>query len=318
MSGLDRSDLGGWVDDPRAVAEVVGRMAEPVLGLACSRSFLATTHRDVFLWDAEVKLFGNTLPAHEQTIGDCVSHGWARGVQDLVFQEYARQPGVIAIDDCDEIATEPIYALSRVEVGRGRLGNGDGSIGAWAAEAGTKYGYLQRRKYLDRYDLTKYSGALARKWGSPREGLPDDLEPIARKYPVAKTPLVVTDDEALSALYNSYPIPICSGQGFTTTRDKYGFCDPRGSWAHCMVVRGVARVRRASSVVLAGFVQQSWGQSPGGPNTITLETGEERKLPQGVFAVEFDVIVSRILRNRDSFAPAGPQGFIERAPIYSF
>lgn len=320
---MNTHELCGWIDDPRSVAETVGRWADPVLGLAVSREFLATEHRDILLWEqGEIPIFGSTLPAHRQTIGDCVSHGWGRAIQDLIFVELARAvaAGRLSLEAAKaqalQIATEPIYALSRVEVGRGRLGRGDGSIGAWAADAAVKFGNLFRKAYGS-IDLSEYSGQRAKQWGAPSAGLPDELEPTARQYVVSKAPLVSTSDELLAALYNLYPVPICSQQGFTETRDRDGFCDPRGSWAHCMEVRGVAKVRRAGKTVLAGFIQQSWGQNPNGPDIITLETGREVKLPQGVFATEIDVIVSRILKMRDSFAPAGPQGFLPREPNFT-
>lgn len=303
----------GWVDDPHEVDRVVSTMEKPVMGLAASREFLKTEHRDVFLWEqGEVALFGKVLPAHRQTIGDCVSHGWGRAVQDLVFIEMARQK--VDPNLALQIATEPLYAFSRVEVGGGRI-RGDGSIGAWAAKAVMNYGNLQRKKYGS-IDLTNYSGNRARSWGAPRAGVPDELEPTAREYPIRMAPLVTTEDEAASSLYNMYPIPVCSGQGFTTTRDRYGFCDPRGSWAHCMVARAIARLKRGNKIVLAVVIQQSWGESPTGTNKVTTENGREVTLPQGCFAVEFDVFV-RMLRQRDSFAPAGPEGFVPRMPNFT-
>lgn len=315
--------LCGWIDDPRSVAETVGRWADPIFGLAVSREFLATEHRDVLLWEqGEIPLFGKVLPAHRQTIGDCVSHGWARGIQDLIYVDLAAAvlDGRLTLDEARklalQVATEPVYALSRVEVGRGRLGRGDGSIGAWAADAVTKYGILLRRKYGE-LDLTTYSGQLAKRLGAPGAGLPDELEPTARQYAVSRAPLVSTDDEAQAALLNMYPVPVCSQQGFTERRDKYGFCDPQGSWAHCMVGRGLVKARRAGNSILAVPIQQSWGENPTGPSTITLDSGREVELPQGVFLVEFDVFVGRMLRARDSFAPAGPQGFIKRQPNFT-
>ena len=311
MAKEDRmsDELFGWVDDPAEVETVVARMRYPVAGLAMSHDFLATAgeHRDVMLWKLEEQLLGKTLPAHRQTIGDCVSHGWGKAVQLLVYREHllAGTPP----DQVLDIATEPIYGFSRVEVGRGRLGNGDGSIGAWAAEAVLKYGNLERKRYSN-IDLTTYSGSLAKRWGSPRSGVPDELEPTAAKHIVAMAPLVVSEDETKAALYNGYPIPVCSGQGFITTRDRYGFCDPRGSWRHCMCSVGIVEAKRGSGFVLAVPIQQSWGNSPTGPDEFETRDGQTHKLPQGCFLIEFDVFL-RMLKGRDSFAPAGPQGFVK-------
>jgi hypothetical protein len=312
----------GWNDDPRAVAEVVGRMSEPVAAYAFGREMLATEHRDVLLWEqGELALFDRLLPAHRQTIGDCVSHGWGRGIQDLLFIELARafSVGTIskerAVELAVEIATEPVYAGSRVEIGRGRLGNGDGSIGAWAAEAVVKYGVLQRKIYGS-HDLTEYSGALAKRWGGPRAGIPDELEPTAREHLVTGAPLVSTDDELTAALYNMYPVPFCSNRGFTEKRDQFGFCDPRGSWAHCMEGRGICLAKRGGNWVIAVVIQQSWGNNPTGPAKITLKD-REAELPQGCFLVEIDVVVRDMLKARDSFAPRPPGGFVPRAPLFN-
>ena len=316
------SQLCGWVDDPRTVADIVCRWDTPVVGYGASREFLATEHRDIFAWEqGELPLFGQLLTAHRQTIGDCVSHGWGRAIQDLQFCELARAvaDGRLSLEAAKRlalhVATESIYALSRVEVGRGRLGRRDGSIGAWAAEAAIKYGTLLRKKY-DGIDLSTYSGQLAKQWGMPGAGLPDALEPSAREYIVRSAPAVTSDDELSAALYNGYWVPVCSNQGFTETRDKYGFCDPSGSWAHCMEFRGICEAKRGSNFVLAVANQQSWGGSPGGPDEIELRSGRKVKLPQGVFLIDFEVAVKRMIKARDSFAPAGPQGLIAREPIF--
>ena len=299
----------GWLDRPADVETVVSRMRYPVMGLAAGRDFLATEPRDVLLWELEEKLLGKTLPANRQTIGDCVSHGFAAGVRYLFIRNLIES--LAPADQFIDIATEPIYALSRVEVGKGRLGNGDGSVGAWAAESlMSPYGVLQRKKYGST-DLTTYSGQRAKQWGSPRSGLPDDLEAIARQFTVSMAPLVVSEDEAISALSNAYPIPVCSQQGFKTTRDRYGFCDPRGSWSHCLCAIAIGYFKRAGKKILATAIKQSWGDSPDGPDEVELWTGRKVVLPQGVFLVEFDVFVSRMLRARDSFAPAGPRGFVK-------
>lgn len=340
----------GWKDRPRDVARIVSGLEQPVFGLAAVKC-MATEHRDVFFWEqGEQPLLGQVLKAHRQTIGDCVSHGWGRGGQDVVYMQVAGNlpqpkegaelpkrkkgkeaqtasldlsswsqpwwiPAGAGVDDPRlEIATEPIYAGSRVEIGGGRI-RGDGSVGAWAAKYVQEYGLLQRTVY-DRFDLRTYSGSKAKEWGAPRAGVPDELEPIAKMFPIRTVSLVTTDDEAAAALYNMYPIPVCSGQGFTTTRDRNGFCDPKGSWAHCMVARGICMAKRGSNWVLAVVIQQSWGESPSGPNKIELKTGRIVTLPQGCFLIEMDVF-ARMLRGRDSFAISGAKGFVPQMPNFT-
>jgi hypothetical protein len=224
----------------------------------------------------------------------------------------AARAGYDTPDLREQVATEPLYGFSRVEVGKGRIG-GDGSTGAWAARAVTDWGVLKRRVYGE-YDFRKYSGQLARTYG--RSGVPNDLEPIARERIVDTTSLVVTDDEAKAALYNGYPLPVCSNQGFKQTRDKYGFCDPSGNWAHCMLARGICMAKRGGSFELAIPIQQSWGESPTGSHEVELQSGRTLKLPQGVFLIEFEVLLRMLKGWRDSFAMTGGKTFLPQKPIF--
>lgn len=291
----------GWVPDPQAVERFVSTLERPLFGLAAPALKGSGEGKDLLFWIAEQKVLGRLLPAHQQTIGDCVSHGWGRAVQDLKLIE-------IAIKGerkqwRGEVATEPIYAGSRVEIGGGRL-TGDGSIGAWAAQWVKQFGVLLRTKY-EEFDLTRYSGQRAKQWGRRGMGVPDVLEPIAREHPVRTVSLVTDAEEGRDALVNGFPIPICSNQGFTTQRDRQGFCQPRGRWAHCMLARGhcIARGNRP-----AVAIQQSWGESPTGTNKVQLESGQEIVLPQGVFLIDMEVF-DRMLKQKDSFAISNFEGF---------
>lgn len=325
----------GWKDRPADVEAFVSRLPLPTFNVAAP-ALMATEHRDILLWEqGEIPLFNRTLPAHAQEIGDCVSHGWSRGVQDAMYidQAQSRDPNnpkppqgllfdgnrwtyhgkqVAGDGEIIEIASEPIYALSRVEIGKGAIGSGDGSVGAWAADAVEKYGCLVRKKYGS-VDLTQYDPRIAKAWGMPRAGLPNDLEPEARLHICKYVTMIENGDQARAALYNLYPIPVCSNQGFTMERDSRGMCRPSGSWAHCMLTRGIAMLKGGILVVI---IQQSWGENPTGNDTITLEKdGREVKLPQGCFAVDFEVFERRMISAKDSFTLSGPLGFEPRRPL---
>jgi len=305
-NGADLAHLCGWVDDQGAVEAVLSQLPMPVFSQAAPDLKGSGEGVDIFFWEAEEKVLGARLGAHRQIYGTCVSHGWGRGVQDLILVEIAF--GKEAEQWEGQVATEPIYGGSRVEIGGGRL-RGDGSVGAWAAKWVNQYGVLLRKKY-GKYDLTVLDEDLAREWGSyrNREGVPDELEPIAKEHPVGTVSMVTDGDDARDALCNGYPIPVCSGQGFTTTRDSNGFCRPRGSWSHCMLARGycVAKGNRP-----AVPIQQSWGNSPTGNDRCVLESGREITLPQGVFMIDLDVFHG-MLRQRDSFAISQFEGFPRR------
>lgn len=296
-------ELFGWHEDPREVEAVMATLPYPLFASAASQDVLDDAPRSVWFWDAEEFLFGQTLPAHNQGIGDCVSHGWGRGAQDLHFSQIMaeRLAGKVG-QRAYQVATEGVYALSRVEIGGRRLGRGDGSVGAWAANAVAEYGVLARKNYSSEgFDLSKYDANRAKDWGYA--GLPDNLEDDAKLFPVKNVSLVTDVDEARVSLQNRYPIPVCSGQGFTRTRERgTGICKPSGSWAHCMLLRGFLILKGGKWVFP---MQQSWGNDPTGPDEVELEDGRVIRLPQGVFNVEAEVI-GKMLRNwKDSFAMSG-------------
>lgn len=137
-----------------------------------------------------------------------------------------------------ETATEDIYWGSRNIIGQGRLGNSDGSIGAWAAKYLTDYGALPRGKYGD-IDLTTYSGAKARSWGRRGFILPQSFIDKAKQHPILTASQVRSYEEVRDLVSNGYAVTIASNQGFSSRRDKDGFARPEGSWAHQMCIIAV-------------------------------------------------------------------------------
>lgn len=306
----DVSVLCGWQYDPRAVESFLNHLERPLFSLAAPQLKDIGDGKNVFLWEAERKVLGKLLPAHEQTIGDCVSHGWGRGAQDLMLVEIGMHGEPEEWQG--EVATEPIYAGSRVEIGGGRI-NGDGSVGAWAARYVKEFGILLRTQYGN-VDLRTYSGNKARDWGRRGKGVPDALEPIAREHPIRTVSLVTSYEQGRDAIANGYPVPVCSMRGFAMTRDREGFCKPQGQWAHCMVFRAcfVAKGNRPGLVC-----QQSWGNSPTGPNKLTLENGDVIELPQGCFGVDAEVANGMLARDPDSYAISNFEGFPRQEIDYS-
>lgn len=293
----------GWVNDPAEVARML-----PVIASAQGASSFFGDHlaaqagdddRTVVLWEAETKLYGSPKPSWNQgQVGSCVSFGFGRACNDLLLQMAATgQSGPIPAD----VATEPIYGGSRVEVGGGRLGQSDGSLGAWAAEFVRRWGNLFRMTYGS-VDLGRYSESLCRQWGY--RGVPDELEPVAREHPVKTTALVRSAEEAWSALGSYYPVPICSDQGFTTQLVD-GFCQASGTWNHCMELRGRVNSKKYGR---AFVIQNSWGGYLDGDNVIETTDGERITLPEGCFGARWET-VERILRQGDSFALSNAVGF---------
>lgn len=280
----------GLIINPRWSEEVVTSLPHPLFSL-CSATE-SGAGKVVLLHKCMEKVLGH-IPVHEQTIGDCVSHGWGSAVDVLACVEIDQKNE--SEEFRFEVATEPIYAGSRVEIGGGRV-NGDGSLGGWAAKFVERYGILHRTTY-DRYDLRTYSGDKARKWGQRSHGVPDILEPIARQHPVRTVSLVTSYVEARDAIANGYPIPVCSNQGFTSTRDNDGFAKPEDNWAHCMLFLAVDDAHYRPGLLCLN----SWG-----PHWIS---GPKRHgQPDGSFWVDADTVDS-MLRGGDSFAVSNYVGF---------
>ncbi len=287
--------LFGWSYDWRAVDEFVATLRRPMFCTGAAPLAGSGEGKTVLLHQAVERVAGQ-FPVRTQTIGDCVSHGWALAVDVLKAVE---------IDNGESeswktiTATEPIYASSRVEVGGGRLGNGDGSYGAWAARAVQEYGTLLRQRY-GRYDLSTYSGSKARQWGRRNGGVPDDLEPAMREHPVRSVSLVASYEEARDAIANGFPVPVCSNQGFSSRRDPEGFARPRGNWAHCMCFVSVDDDRRPGLLCV-----NSWGAS--------WITGPKRHgQPDGSFWVDADVAHRMLSRQPDSYAISNFEGYPSR------
>lgn len=306
----------GWVDDPAAVSAAVASAGIRPFADVAPRLYAAMGADDgpVFFWDAEQKVLGKVLPSWDQgQVGSCVSFGYGRGCQDLMLLEIAagqpeKWPG-------SEVATEPIYGGSRVEVGGGRI-NGDGSIGAWAAEWVRKWGVLLRQRYDaggQTFDLSRYDEARCRQYGD--RGCPDPLEPVARLHPVTDVAQVRTADELWAALGARKPVPVCSMQGFTTTLNG-GFCEPSGQWAHCMAFRGrFVHPTRGKSVI----VQNSWGGYLRGSREFQYVAADGATkagtLPEGCFCTTL-AVAGRMCAAGDTFALAGLTGWeADPAPV---
>lgn len=233
-----------------------------------------------------------------QGIGDCVGWAFALGVSALLAEQAARGGGAGVWEGW--AAPEPIYAGSRVEAGGGRLGpREDGSVGAWAAEwLSRRGGVLLARRYPGA-DLSRYDAVRARSWGA--RGVPDDLEPTARRRPVRAVTPVRTYAQARDALANGYPVVACSTRGFADRRDGEGFAAPRGRWAHAMCLIGLDDAHRRPGALC----QNSWGPDwIGGP--------KRRGQPEGSFWIDAEVL-DGMLGQGDSWALSDVEGFPARS-----
>ena len=279
----------GWVNNPREVDMVCNSLPHPLMDGVYGDIKGTGENRTVLLFKYVEKSIGR-FNVRTQAIGDCVSFGAACAV-DIVK---AVQGG----EWVAETSTEDIYGGSRVQVGGGRL-SGDGSIGAWAAKYVNEYGTTVRKSYGS-IDLSKYSGARARDWGSRGKGTPRELLPFAKEHLVKTVTKITSVEQCRDALANGYPVTIASNQGFTKTRDKYGFARPSGSWAHQMCLTAIDDVG-VDGAPKGALCQNSWGSSwISGPKRL----GQ----PDGSFWMDYNAL-STIIRTGDCWAFSDLSGF---------
>lgn len=293
----------GYQAQPRETERFLKTMPKPTLPEAAPELIRRSSDdTPVLLYRALYEAYAWRYPGSEwivgaQGIGDCVSWGWAHGCD--IHLAVMFKLGSTSV--WKPAATEAIYGGSRVEANGGRhAGYGDGSYGGAAAKFVRDFGVVFREPYAElNLDLSKYSSSRAKDWGNFGCGGRDDngrLDTIAKKHPVRNVALVSTFAEAAAAISSGYPVPVCSGRGFSYQRDSEGFCRPSGSWSHCMCFIGV-RYDRPGLLCL-----NSWG-----PKAFTGPKWPEDQ-PEGSFWVDADV-AEGMLRGRDSFAVSGYEGF---------
>jgi hypothetical protein len=271
----------GWFNRPEEVAKFLPQTV-PLKGLSLEAG------KDTFLYNVFKEVVGKDAPKGPQGIGDCVSWGWSNLVNYLQAMQItlAKRENLL-VPEYQEIATEATYAFSRVEFGNLDGSYSDGSVGAWAAEAAKKGGYLSR-KYLASKGLSPdYDKDRAKQWGA--KGVPDHFEADARQHVLKNVTQVRSFDEAATFIQNGYPVAVCSNRGFTMTRDSKGFCSPSGVWNHCMLFMACRFGDRPGLCT-----SQSWGaMTPDGP----LVLGQ----PDNSFWADAKV-VDYMLSQGDSFA----------------
>jgi hypothetical protein len=281
--------LCGWAPHPEDVEAILKTLPAPLFGDAAPH--LAGTwdgKSDIKLWDACIKVTGANLPADKQTIGDCVSHGHARGIDYLQCVQIALNKANINefVEGKESAMSEGLYGNMRKRAGQ--LSYSDGASGIWAVDSLLKDGCPVRNG-------KPYDGSLAKSYGA--KGTPDAIYQSGVSRLLKQYILVKTPDEAADLLSNGYPITICSNQGFTMKRDADGICEASGSWSHCMLIIGMLMTAGVRTFVIL----QSWGQNtPSGPVT--------RNMPDNSFCCR-ESAFTRILNARDSYGLTSIPGF---------
>lgn len=286
----------GYVPDPEGAEAFVASLPHPTL--ASAGPDLRAAGEDVLLYPALLACMPSWRRGSQGNVGSCVGWGASLAVDvlaacDIMWRREAEAWRGRTIE-------ASLYALSRVE-SRGLKTNngGDGSTGFHAAKAIRDYGCLHYGVDYGGQRFDSHSSQRERDWG--RTGLPDTLEPFAKERRCQETTLAVDFDQAAAAISNGYPVVVCSGQGFSMSRDADGFCKPGGVWWHCMAFIGVRHGKRPGLLCV-----NSWGDS----NTVGKHYPAD--MPEAVrncsFWVDADV-ATKMLSGQDSYVYAGYSGF---------
>ena len=291
----------GWTPpDPAETAAYVQAMGnDAYVRTAAPHLFDASNDQEVFLYRALEKVRPGFYPLNQGNLGSCVSFGWGICCDTLL----AIDVGLGKSGEFYEAAEESIYGLARNEAfGRISHSRSAGASGVGAAKGVSNYGVIYRKKYDSfGFDLSKYDIPLCANWGAEgnggsKDGLNGPFDREAKQHPIKTTALVRTVDELKAALQNGYPVAICSGQGFSSVRDKDGFARASGSWSHCLACLGYRDGGRPGFLIV-----NSWGHN--------WNSGPKYKdQPDGSFYAEPSVVAS-MLRGNDSFALSGETGF---------
>lgn len=293
--GFTQRAAMGWDERPQEVERIVQALPFPVFGDTEAGKADDPLPDKVYLWQVFKKLDARGPPTKNQgQVGSCVSFGTNNAITRTMAFEIAVLNKNFEFKD---IVEEVTYAGSRVEIGGGRI-QGDGSVGAWAAQFVQKYGVIARGVH-GAHDLSAYSESRARSWG--KSGVPAELETVAREHPVQTITQVKSWAEAKRAVANGYGIAICSNQGFTMQRDSRGVARASGSWAHCMCLDGY-HLEGGSEF---GHIENSWGA-----NAHTGPVGWGEPSTAGFWADS--ATIDRMLRANDSWAFSAVKGFPAR------
>lgn len=275
----------GWVYRPDAIAASVERMtSDGLLVASAGKSFSGEWSRRVSA--GETAFLACTVedgepPAYCQSTGVCTSMLY-RSLQDCLNWEIKKFGGV---GKSVSIAFEPIFAGSRIAIGRGQLGYGDGSIGAWIAEFVARYGAILRGMYTN-VDLSRPREDLAQAWGRPGVGVPTNIQDLGKVHRFRAHKAESTDEIADGMASGCFG-GICRSN-YTHSIDSGGFArfDNRGGHHTCL--RGAFVDRRTNRRVFVE--QQTHGSGVPDPHPIAHTTDGDVELSDGAYLVREDDI----------------------------
>lgn len=291
----NRPVFGGWLQIP-GVSDYTPRAraySQAIKGVSEGKASV--------LWPIYEKVTGKKFRPNDQgDVGTCCGEAGTMGGQFVSAVQIAEKKRPEEYKG--PFSVEYTYASSRHEIGKDAIKRGrDGSTGEWTTESMKRYGLLPRDKYGP-YDLRTHSGSLARKWGEHGVGVPDVLEPIAKKHPIKLAPLVESWAEAADCIAAGSPVLLCSSIGYNEVCDRQGFLTHDRIWYHAMLLVGADRRKGKRE---GGCIINSWG-----PDWL-VQRQHELGTPAGGFWADAWAI-DRAIKQRDSYALSDFVGFRRR------
>lgn len=281
-SGVDAAISGNWIE------EGSGKLVVPFKNIE-------------MLWP-------NALPGPAQARGDCVSHSAKNSaLLTLACEIVAGQPDSVTgvVEGPPEVpplgerngvlSTEAIYWW------RGH-GNDGWNCSHAARVLMQESGMWVRKDYPDfKFDLTKYSGRLAGKWG--RTAPPSNIQKFGTEHAIRECTELESFEEVRDFLYQGYGISSCGGEGWSSQRDDNGVSRRSGRWSHAMAVIAVddrETTKRKYGEPLV-CILNSWGVWNSGPRRIL---GTTLDIPKGSFWTRWSDA-----KNRYFVAMSGAEGW---------
>ena len=288
--GVNCKDLCGWVGDDKvllkeATDSLPSDLKQPL------RIFGSTTPRRMMLFEIAKKILSQYPDTGTQLIGNCVS--WGSNKHALEYLQLM-QIAMGSLEEYKYIYSPYGYGCGRVFIGGNRIW-GDGSIGAWQAQANTKYGSVP----VDLDNLPKYSTNVAKDFGRSESTL-NKWTGFGKLHLINGSAKVTTWDQLVDSIDNLYPVAVCSNVGFSMQQYSDGFHRYEDTWNHCMLIIGVDPEYKDPYACILN----SWGDAHG--KVIDFTTKQE--WPKGTLRVRKKDI-ERMLAQDDSFAYSGYSGF---------
>jgi hypothetical protein len=210
----------------------------------------------------------HSFVANGYAVHNCVSHSTKNAALltmccDVAAGQPDEQSG--KPEEFPEVSAEAVVngVLSCESLYWHRGYNGDG----WYCPAAAKVacqtsGLYLRQPYPDLgFDLTRYSGQMAGRWGAVPP--PRDVTAVGAAHLIHQATLVRGFADLRDLLFHGYGVSSCGQEGYSDRRDDWGVSGRQGSWAHAMAVigaddRGQTHGKYGSPLVLIVNSWASW------------------------------------------------------------